>query len=402
MSQGSSSDTIPAYDVEQGPNNLVSLDDIGRSKIYGFELLIIILATLCSAMAGSAAVGVGAVGFLGFWRLILGIGWGQLAGALADIILLAIFKGPVTASQYNLDYVWRILAALGCVPACTTIYYRFALPESPIYAKNVMKDDDAARAGLKYVDKPVSRLTNVEVAETAKKPAHFKAFWAHFSQWKYGKVLFGTSMSWFLLDIAFYGITLNQSVVLTAIGFAPKGLSPWDTLFKQGLGNLIVVLLGALPGYYATVFLVEKMGRKTIQLIGFAVDTILFVIVAAAYKPLVAQAMPAFVVLFALIQFFFQFGANATTFIIPAEVFPTRFRASAHGFSAACGKAGAIISAFGFNSLVNVGGTNACLQQTLGIFAAIMALGFCTTLFIPESKGKPLNYFEAEAEAEEL
>lgn len=35
-----------------------------------------------------------------------------------------------------------------------------------------------------------------------------------------------------------------------------------------------------------------------------------------------------------------NFGANATTFIIPGEVFPTKVRASAHGISAASGKAG--------------------------------------------------------------
>lgn len=41
----------------------------------------------------------------------------------------------------------------------------------------------------------------------------------------------------------------------------------------------------------------------------------------------------------------------------PAEVFPTRFRASAHGLSAASGKAGAIISALAFNALSESVGT---------------------------------------------
>jgi PHS family inorganic phosphate transporter-like MFS transporter len=33
-----------------------------------------------------------------------------------------------------------------------------------------------------------------------------------------------------------------------------------------------------------------------------------------------------------------------TTFIIPGEIFPTRYRSTAHGFAAACGKLGAIVS----------------------------------------------------------
>ncbi|CAF1416596.1 unnamed protein product [Rotaria sordida] len=51
-------------------------DSKGRKSVYGIELLIIIMATVCSAMAGSAATGVGTLGFLGFWRLVLGIGIG--------------------------------------------------------------------------------------------------------------------------------------------------------------------------------------------------------------------------------------------------------------------------------------------------------------------------------------
>ena len=57
-------------------------DSKGRKSIYGIELLIIIIATIGSAMAGSAATGVGALGFLGFWRFLLGIGIG---GGLSNV-----------------------------------------------------------------------------------------------------------------------------------------------------------------------------------------------------------------------------------------------------------------------------------------------------------------------------
>jgi len=48
--------------------------------------------------------------------------------------------------------------------------------------------------------------------------------------------------------------------------------------------------------------------------------------------------------LFCLANFFQNFGPNVTTFVIPGEVFPTRYRATGHGFSAACGKLGAIVA----------------------------------------------------------
>jgi MFS transporter, PHS family, inorganic phosphate transporter len=48
--------------------------------------------------------------------------------------------------------------------------------------------------------------------------------------------------------------------------------------------------------------------------------------------------------LYCLANFFQNFGPNVTTFVIPGEVFPTRYRATGHGFSAACGKLGAIVA----------------------------------------------------------
>lgn len=47
-------------------------------------------------------------------------------------------------------------------------------------------------------------------------------------------------------------------------------------------------------------------------------------------------------------NFFQNFGPNTTTFIIPGEVFPTRYRSTAHGICAASGKLGAIIAQVSF------------------------------------------------------
>ena len=38
-----------------------------------------------------------------------------------------------------------------------------------------------------------------------------------------------------------------------------------------------------------------------------------------------------------------QFGPNATTWLLPGEVFPTDIRATCHGISAAVGKVGALL-----------------------------------------------------------
>ena len=58
-------------------------------------------------------------------------------------------------------------------------------------------------------------------------------------------------------------------MVLQQIGFDGKSGSPWERLFKIGIGNLIVTALGFVPGYYASVFSIEFLGRKWIQIQGF-------------------------------------------------------------------------------------------------------------------------------------
>ena len=70
-----------------------------------------------------------------------------------------------------------------------------------------------------------------------------------------------------------------------------------------------------------------------------------------------------FTLLYCLANFFQNFGPNTTTFVIPGEVFPTRYLSTAHGISAASGKLGAIITQVGFQRMRNIGGTNAFLKH---------------------------------------
>jgi PHS family inorganic phosphate transporter-like MFS transporter len=85
----------------------------------------------------------------------------------------------------------------------------------------------------------------------------------------------------------------------------------------------------------------------------------MLVIIGFAYHKLVATsaANGAFVFLYCLTNFFQNFGPNTTTFTIPAEIFPTRYRSTAHGISAASGKLGAIVAQVGFARLKDHGGS---------------------------------------------
>lgn len=99
--------------------------------------------------------------------------------------------------------------------------------------------------------------------------------------------------------------------------------------------------------------------------------------------------------LYIISMFFFNLGPNTTTFIVPGECFPTRYRASGHGLSAAAGKIGAIIAQIISLPLMTKDG-GARLDILLQIFALFMLCGLFTSFLIPETKGFTLEELAGE------
>jgi len=117
-----------------------------------------------------------------------------------------------------------------------------------------------------------------------------------------------------------------------------------------------------------------------------------------------------FVVMYAFTFFFANFGPNSTTFIVPAEIFPARLRSTCHGISAAAGKAGAIVGAFGFlyaaqskdPKLTDAGYPPGIgVKNALIVLGVVNLLGLLFTFLVPESKGRSLEEMSGENEAED-
>jgi PHS family inorganic phosphate transporter-like MFS transporter len=188
------------------------------------------------------------------------------------------------------------------------------------------------------------------------------------------------------------------------------------------VGNLIIVLAGAVPGYWFTVATVDTIGRKPLQLAGFAILTILFIVMGFAYHKLSANGLLA---IYVLAQFFFNFGPNSTTFIVPGECFPTRYRSTSHGISAAAGKVSSLstnppsssqskanqVSSSQIGSIIGQGAIaplryhgatqknpSPWLDHVLEIYALFMLLGCFSTLLIKETKRKTLEELAGEDE----
>lgn len=173
-------------------------------------------------------------------------------------------------------------------------------------------------------------------------------------------------------------------------------------MFKTCVGNVIINLLGSVPGYWISVFTIDKLGRKKIQIMGFAMLTIMFCILGFGYQKILDTSIPLFIVLFTITQIFFNFGPNTTTFVVPGECFPTRYRSTAHGISAASGKVGSIVAQVGFGLLKDIGGPNAWINHLLQIFAFFMMTGIFSSLFINETMGKSLEELAGDYDDDEV
>jgi len=64
--------------------------------------------------------------------------------------------------------------------------------------------------------------------------------------------------------------------------------------------------------------------------------------------PGVTTVVAPFLLLFGISYFFAEFGPNTTTFVLSAEVYPTRARATGNGISAGVAKIGAFIGVYLF------------------------------------------------------
>jgi len=335
-------------------------DKFGRGKVYGSELAVTIFGTILLISVPNSLSATSIFTWLTIFRIVMGIGiggdypnssgvvsdranikrrglmltfvfsfqgWGNFIGALLAIIILEIFKSSVRDNRHygHLDAVWRLLAGLILVPAFITLYQRVRLGESDRmkHVQAMRKDPTLLKAGLTNLEVKnglvvaADSSSNNSINEkeklndgeplpvappTATGPQRSAAqeFAIYFREWRHLKLLLGTALSWFLVDITFYGINLNQSIVIQSIGLA-NSKEPWQYLFDLAKANVIIAAAGFLPGYYFTMFTIEIFGRKNIQLAGFLANALFLGILAGDFDNL-RNKHAAFIVVFALLQ----------------------------------------------------------------------------------------------------
>jgi PHS family inorganic phosphate transporter-like MFS transporter len=440
-------------------------DRWGRKKVYGFTLALMIFASICQGLSfGHTATSV--ITTLCFFRFWLGFGIGgdyplsstimseysnsrtrgafvaavfamqgvgYLVAAAVVLAVVAIFNntyprprfnaqsvaGTNNSTAFEADWVWRIVLMLGAVPAALTFYSRSKMPETARYTALVERDQRQAALDMERV-LHTNFEKRQEVAEEIGRQRQTTQFGLLSRQFlrRHGKELFATSFCWFLLDISYYSQNLFQNQIFTAAGWVPAAthLSALEETYKIARGQAFIAMCGTVPGYWFTVAFVDVWGRRPIQIMGFTMMSIFMYVLAFDFYGLRGHWHTdnggyttggnhiAFIILYGLTFFFSNFGPNATTFIIPSELFPARLRSTCSGIAAACGKAGSIIGTFGFiYASQDAHNPSAGYSPGIGYKYSFLMLAICSTvgavvsfLFTPETKGRSLEDLSGE------
>jgi hypothetical protein len=78
-----------------------------------------------------------------------------LAASLVALTIIHAYKDSILSDNLNnlkhVDYCWRILIGLGCVPGAIALYFRLTIPETPRFTMDIDRDVQKERTDIENV-----------------------------------------------------------------------------------------------------------------------------------------------------------------------------------------------------------------------------------------------------------
>ena len=269
----------------------------------------------------------------------------------------------------QLGGAWRLLFLAAAFPAFIAYVFRRRVPESPYYLVRQGRLEEAAEV-LRHAGASVSASDLQEEPAVPRAPVR-----ALFQ----GSLLRRTGVTigvWIALNFSYYGLFLWLPPVLAQFGVADLGNPEVLAYF------LIVSALAQFPGYFASMILVDRWGRKR--------TLALFLTLGGISGYIFATAGDFYTLILGLIFVsFFNLGAWGAVYPYTTELFPTQYRATGFGVAEGVGKATAIFAPLVFGALlVSTGGV---LWPLTSVALLMLFGGFVVGVFGPETKDRPFQ-----------
>jgi MFS family permease len=351
----------------------------GRMRFYGFDMVILGGAAIAQAFAPDTAwliairfilgVGVGADYVLSPVIMAehsnradrgraIGLGFGTMwpLGALAA----ALFALALQAAGVHDDLRWRLVLAAGAIPALSVIWLRRTMPESARFLARLKGDSEAAARVMTEITGEVVRAPTLDTRTFAEVFA------------RHARPILAAALLWMVYDLVVYaGILFGPSLIAQSLGLSAISFT------------LIIQIVFTIPfSILFSLFIIDRFGRKPLQVWGFLAGAVLVGIFALMQHQLVAMPLVALLVfgLFNVAET--GPGLVSGAGILGVELAPTRIRTVAQSITVAGGRIGAATSGFAFPLLfAGIGQMGAYL-----VIAGLALLGaILTQVLVPET-----------------
>ncbi len=306
---------------------------------------------------------------------------GRLVGAFQFNVVLGILVAYTSNYLIRLAHLgaaeWRWQVGVAAVPALGFLLLLFGIPRSPRWSASKGRIDEAL-AVLKLMGdpNPEGELAEIRAALAEENTtAHEPVF-----RWKYRYPLFlAISIGAFNQLAGVNAILYYLNSIFLAAGFSQ--LSGDQQAIAIGFTNLVFTIVG--------MSLIDKLGRKTLLLIGAAGTASCL----AAVSWLFATNSHPGALVWLLITYigFFALSQGAVIWVYIGEVFPNHVRSKGQGVGNASHWIMNTIIALEFPVLVATIGRSAPFT----FFAVMTVIQFLVVLFFyPETKGQTLEQLQ--------
>jgi MFS family permease len=240
---------------------------------------------------------------------------------------------------------WRAVFFIGVLPALT-IFWIQAKVEEPALWRDYQKERGRSPLGKPRFEK---KLIGITISVTVMNAFTMFAWWG-FNLWIPGFLSLGHDQG--------------------GLGLSPGHMS----------SLIIFMQLGMWLGYLTFGYISDSVGRKKTYVFYLLTAALLVLIYSASHKPLLLFFLGPFAAFFGT-GYFSGFGA------LTAELYPTRIRATAQGFTYNTGRIASAVAPLAVGSLAQQQGFGTAFLLASGAFvlAALM------WLLIPETQGRKLE-----------
>ncbi|UTW43492.1 MFS transporter [bacterium SCSIO 12844] len=349
-------------------------DKLGRKKLLIYNLIFFIVASVLSALSWNV---LSLITFRLFIGIAVGMDYPICAAYMVEMIEKSKIKQYVAiamcfnclASPIGVIIAWIIINLYPQINA-----WRFILVSSAIWAVLALFLRSKLPESILWKRQKQFELKNSKIPFRK----HFRTLVSR----EYLKMTLAFSCIWFFMNVAYYGIGSFTPMIIASLNINSQSsllISIQDVIYSTLLVNLFI-----LAGAFCAIWLIQRINSIYLQKIGLLMSFIgLATLSLSSISSVLVINMTLLFGGFILFNFFINLGPGITTYLLPAEYYPTEIKATGHGFASGIAKTGAFLGAISLP----------ILQFYLGIYITIfivsitLLIGFLITgrLFVSDN-----------------